>query len=119
MAIMTRLFVSLLVFLLSACSTPPKDEVIEMLDRRLDNDGKTVTVTGILGVYRIYYNLYSKDGQRCIGLLLSDDQRVEYKSSVGKRVTLTGTLEAEGCGRDGICMDSLCSPTIMTHVTKS
>ena len=111
------LFSAALGFSLVACATALNDEVVSAVERRAEHNGRTVTLSGELRERKGFYNLHSRDGQECIGLLLTDQQRVEYRSSVGRRVTLTGTLEAEGCGGNNMCVEHLCAPTILTGVS--
>lgn len=104
---------------LLSCTTPHHDDVVKAILNRIDNDGNSIVVSGILRRSSSYYNLFSSDGRECIGILLTDRQMSEYSSIVNHRVTVAGTLEAEGCGREGICVEHLCGPTIMTGVTIS
>lgn len=109
--------VSLATLLLVSCAATLQDEVVSAVARSKENNGKTITISGILKERNGYYNLFSRNGNECVGILLNDQQREEYSPRAGKRVTITGTLEAEGCGRDGICVEHLCGPTIMTSIT--
>lgn len=104
---------------LVSCVSSHRDDVIRTMANRIENNGKSVTVSGILRERGGYYNLFSNDGKECIGILLTDRQRREYRRFADHRVTVAGTLEAEGCGREGICVERLCGPTIMTGVTVS
>lgn len=113
------LFITSMVFSLMACATTHQDDIVLAVENRKDNDGKVIILSGTLRESNGYYNLFSKNGQECVGVLLTDGQKEDYKSLVGRRVTLTGTLEAEGCGRDGICVEHICGPTIMTRITAS
>lgn len=102
---------------LISCAVTMQDSVVDTVSRSRQNDGKSITVSGLLREKNGYYNLFSKNNEECVGVLLTDQQKKEFRSSAGKRVALTGTLEAEGCGRDGICVEHLCGPTIMTNIT--
>lgn len=102
---------------LISCASTLQDSVVDTVSRSKQNDGKSITVSGFFREKNGYYNLFSKDNDECIGVLLTDQQKNEFRSRSGKRVTITGTLEAEGCGRDGICVEHLCGPTIMTNIT--
>ncbi|MBB5986633.1 hypothetical protein [Sphingobium lignivorans] len=113
------LFITSMVFSLMACAATHQDDVVVAVEHRKDNDGKVIILSGTLRERNGYYNLFSRNNQECVGILITDSQKEDFKSLVGKRVTLTGTLEAEGCGRDGICVEHLCGPTIMTGVTVS
>lgn len=113
------LLITSMVFSLVACAATRHDDVILVVEHRKDNDGKVISLSGTLRERSGYYNLFSINGRECVGVLLTDSQKDDYKYLVGRRVTLTGTLEAEGCGRDGICVEHLCGPAIMTSVTVS
>lgn len=104
---------------LSSCVTGGRDDVYSAIEERAENDGKSVTVRGLLKTNSGYYNLFSSNGKECIGLLLTDSQRQSYKGLVDQKVVVTGNLDAEGCGRDGICVEHICGPTILTDVSVS
>jgi hypothetical protein len=61
-------------------------------------------------------NLYSSDRQQCIGLLVTTAQQPRYRQRSGQSVSLSGRLQAQGCGRDGICDEHLCGPAILRDV---
>ena len=105
-------------FLVVSCVSGA-DDVYSAIEKRAAQDGETVTVGGTLKTTNGYFNLFSRDQRECIGLLLTDAQREEYRTYVGKRIQARGQLEAEGCGREGICVEHLCGPTILTKVTLS
>lgn len=100
----------------SSCATDKQDQVYSVVNARSDNDGKTLTVSGLLKVDNGYYNLFSRDQKECIGLLLTDSQRESYRSLINRRVAATGKFSAEGCGRAGICVEHICGPAILTDV---
>lgn len=104
---------------LASCTASHRDDVRLAMANRNNNDGKLVTVSGMLRERSGYYNLFSSDGQECIGVLLTDSQKLNYRSFSGQKVKVAGTLKSEGCGREGICVEHLCGPTIMTGVTVS
>lgn len=104
---------------LSSCVTDSRDSVYSAIEERSENDGKPITVHGLLKTNSGYYNLFSRDGKECIGLLLTDNQRQSYKGFADQKVMVTGKLDAEGCGRDGICVEHICGPTILTDVSVS
>lgn len=108
---------SLTMLLLASCAATLQDPVVAVVKGSKENDGKFISLAGVLREKNGFFNLFSKDGEECVGVLLTDQQRNDYRASAGKRVTLTGTLEAEGCGRDGICVEHLCGPTILTNIT--
>lgn len=113
--ILTILYISIL---FTSCIAS-RDDVTHTMEHRNNYNEKTISISGVMRENSGFYNLFSNDRQECIGLLLTDSQRLEYKSYVGHRVTVAGILKAEGCGREGICVEHLCSPTIMTGVTVS
>lgn len=101
----------------SSCAQGGLDDVYSIMSVRADRDGEKVVLKGFLKVNSGYYNLFSGDQKECIGLLLTDAQRESYKGLAGQRVAATGTFEAEGCGRNGICVEHMCGPAILTNVT--
>lgn len=111
--------VLLLCAALSSCATDHRDDVYSAVQARNANDGKSITISGLLKTNSGYYNLFSSDQKECIGLLLTDSQRQAYEGLAGQKVVVTGKLDAEGCGRDGICVEHICGPTILTDVSVS
>lgn len=101
---------------LTSCITNLRDEVHSTIESQTENDGQIVTIQGFLKTNNNYYNLFSGDGKVCIGLLLTDTQRQRFQRLVDKRVFVKGRLDAEGCGRRGICVEHICGPTILTDV---
>jgi hypothetical protein len=90
--------------------------VPNLLAQRQAVDGHVVTVRGILGTRHGLFNLYSRDRQHCVGLLVTDAQRLRYVGFDGRPVEATGRMMAEGCGRNGICDEHLCGPAVLRDV---
>lgn len=108
----------ILVFLFS-CASPKANNVkktVENIDQYRD---KTVSISGILRECNNFYNLFSNDLQECIGVMLTDSQKKLYKNVGDQNVTVRGIMKPQGCGHDGICVEHLCGPTIITDVTVS
>lgn len=105
--------------LLVSCVSSHGDPVVLAVTNRAGNNGRLIMVSGTFRERNGYYNLFSSDGQECIGILTTDRQKIDYRSFVGQKVSVVGILQAEGCGREGICVEHLCGPTIMTGVTIS
>ena len=103
----------------SSCAHDGLDDVYSIMSARAERDGQNVSLRGVLKINNGYYNLFSKDQQECVGLLLTNNQRERFKELAGQQVAVTGTFEAEGCGRDGICVEHICGPAILTNVTVS
>jgi hypothetical protein len=73
-----------------------------------------VTVHGRLQVQEHgLVNLYTANRQLCVGLLVTNRDRPHYRARQGRIVTVSGRLQAEGCGREGICDEHLCGPAIL------
>lgn len=106
--------------LMSSCASlsqgSSSNNVSMIVERRLSVDGQIVAIHGLLKEDGGYYNIYSRDGERCVGLLLTDLQRSEYRVHANSEVLVRGVLEAEGCGREGVCVERLCGPAILTGV---
>jgi len=115
----TTLMVIMVGVTLSSCVTDGRDDVYSAIEGRVENDGKSLTLRGLLKTNSGFYNLFSSDRKECIGLLLTDSQRQSYEALVDQKVVVTGNLDAEGCGRDGICVEHICGPTILTDVSVS
>ena len=113
------LYVACMVSLLFSCAGGRPDNISNIIANRALYNNKVVTVSGILREKNRYYNLFSGYKRECIGLLLTDGQKEAYKTNNNRRVMVSGTLRSEGCGREGICVEHLCGPTIMTGVTIS
>jgi hypothetical protein len=101
--------------ILSSCLAARSDDVRLMIERRSELDGQNVSVSGILRVRNGLLNLFSDDGNRCIGLLATDDQRRHFSQYNGRRISINGTLRSEGCGSGAICVESLCGPTVISN----
>lgn len=100
----------------SSCASDGPDEVYSAISARLTNDGKLLSVHGLLKTNAGYYNLYSQNQKECVGLLLTDSQREKYTNLIGQQVVVRGTFKSEGCGREGICVEHICGPAIFTDV---
>lgn len=79
-------------------------------------DGQELEVQGVVGSWHRGVNLYSPDRDACIGLLATEAEVLRFRALEGKRATVHGTLEAEGCGRDDICDEHLCGPAVLSSV---
>ena len=78
---------------------------------------RAVTVHGRVRVQEHgLVNLYAADRQQCIGLLVTDRDRPNYRERKGRIVSVIGRLHAQGCGREGLCDDHLCGPAILRDV---
>lgn len=106
------------VFLLS-CASSKSNNVKMVVESRNQYSNKIVSISGILRERNSFYNLFSNDSQECIGVMLTDSQKELYKNMNGRNVAVRGILKPEGCGREGICVEHLCGPTIVTDVTVS
>lgn len=119
MTMMKKTFALTVSVVLVSCTTGHTDEVYSAIESRFVNDGKIITVQGILQFNSGYYNIFSEDRKECIGLLLTDRQRQSYKELIDRKAVVTGKLDAEGCGRDGICVEHICGPTILKEASIS
>lgn len=99
----------------SACQNTDRDPVVDLVKESSINNGQVVSVVGILRANKGYFNLHSKRGDECVGLQVAEDDVDEFKGLVGKSVNIQGRFEAEGCGRDGICVEHLCGPAIIAR----
>lgn len=89
-----------------------------LIDRSAILDRTVVSVRGTLSVAEHgLINLHSRNKDECVGLLLTQADMDKYASWDRRDVLVTGTLESEGCGRDGFCDEHLCGPAILTGVT--
>ena len=104
---------------LAACATGSAFSVHRLLSERQAHQATRVSVVGVLGLRHGLVNLFSRNGRECIGLLTHVEDRDSYAALNGQMVSVSGTLEAEGCGRDGICDEHLCGPAILRDVTVS
>lgn len=93
------------------------DSVRRLLAQRESLDGQRVQVRGVLGVDRGIVNLFSADRNNCLGLLTYTRDLDRYIALDGQRVIASGTLDAEGCGRRGVCVERMCGPAILRDVT--
>ena len=82
-------------------------------------DGRTITVRGVIVRHDLFLNLYSRDRQVCIGLLVSNDLRESLYQYEGETIAVSGRLHAQGCGRDAMCVEHLCGPAVLRDVTKN
>lgn len=101
----------------AGCFSLNSDGVIGALKDRDRLDGTKVSIVGRLKSSHGYFNIFSKDGKECIGLLMTDEQRIASKALDGRFVTVTGTFESEGCGKKGFCVEHICSPDILEKIT--
>jgi hypothetical protein len=103
--------------LLASCVTDEgPGSVSNLLAQRQAVDGQVVTVRGILSARHGLLNLYSRDRQQCVGLLVTDADRLRYAGLDGRPVQATGRMMAEGCGRNGICDERLCGPAVLRDI---
>jgi hypothetical protein len=79
-------------------------------------DGLRVTVRGHLSSRHSFLNLFSQNGQQCLGLIPADDEIASLRAEEGRNVSISGVLRAEGCGREGICDEHICGPAVLTDV---
>lgn len=101
---------------LTSCA-PTEASTVRQLVESGALTGQALTVSGVLKIDHGYYNLHSPDHARCVGLLLTNDQRARYGSLEGARVTVAGRFDAEGCGRNGLCVEDLCGPAVLTDIS--
>ena len=109
----------LVALLIQACATQSPDPVRELVSERVSRDGTVVELSGILRSNHGLLNLYARNGRTCVGLLMRNEEIARYQSLAGRMITLSGTLHAEGCGRDGICDEDLCGPAVLGDVRVS
>jgi hypothetical protein len=96
----------------SSTSLPVERAVREASQR----NGQLVQVEGFVGSWHNGVNLFSPSRRECIGLLVRDTDVVRFRAIDGRRVTVRGKLEAQGCGYDGICDEHLCGPAVLSLV---
>lgn len=106
----------LAIALMSACVTS-SDPVSDLVRNRASRDGQRVQVTGLFLVSHRYANLYAQNRRLCIGLVLRAPSDGRRQALHGRRVRVSGTVQAEGCGRNGFCDERLCGPAILQDVT--
>lgn len=94
-----------------------QDAVINMVNHRNSFNNMQVSVEGILETRNGFFNIFSRDRQLCIGLLVYNRDIPRYSALVRRRVVATGRLQAEGCGREGVCTEYLCGPAILRDVS--
>ncbi len=90
--------------------------ILESTDRY---DGRRVIVRGNLSSRHGILNLFTRGAKQCIGLVLPPAERATLSRYVEREISLAGTFQAEGCGRDGICDEHLCGPGVLTQVSLS
>ena len=105
------------ILLLGACAGTLADPIHALIRDRSIKDGTHVQVVGRIGVSHGLISLFSIDRKECIGLLVTEAQRKQLIQLDGNLARVSGILEAEGCGREGICVEHLCGPTVLTNVT--
>ncbi|WP_126174528.1 hypothetical protein [Altericroceibacterium xinjiangense] len=79
-------------------------------------NGQEVQVHGVIGSWHGGVNLFSPNRHECIGLLAAQTEVLRLRAFEGKRISVRGRLEAQGCGRDGICDEHLCGPAVLSSV---
>jgi hypothetical protein len=88
-----------------------------LVQNRAARNGQQVQLTGLLLVSHRFANLYAQNRRLCIGLIFRAPDENRRQALHGRAVRVSGTVQAEGCGRDGICDERLCGPAILTDVT--
>jgi hypothetical protein len=101
----------------ASCTTASEYTVRTLIQERSAKDGTYVTVRGVLGLRHGLVNLFSHDREECIGLLTYVDEGARYSRLDGRTVVASGTLQSEGCGREGFCDEHLCGPAILRNVS--
>ena len=102
---------------LSACASAMKGQSVPvLLANAAAQDGTRVTVHGRLIADHGFINLYSPDRRQCLGLLVFEESKRLYLHRDHRVVTVEGRLQAEGCGREGMCVEQLCGPAILRDV---
>jgi hypothetical protein len=115
---MTRALTVMLFTLAIACVPAMQPlSVREVLRSPIQYDGQRIQVRGILSPRHDFLNLFTKDKQQCLGLLLTSNERATLTGYSERKVSLIGSFRAEGCGRDGICDEHLCGPGVLTNVS--
>lgn len=104
---------------IASCAAGSAFSVHRLLSERQAHQAMRVSVVGVLGLRHGLVNLFSRNGRECIGLLTHVEDRGSYSALNGQTVLVSGILEAEGCGRNGICDEHLCGPAILRDVTVS
>jgi hypothetical protein len=84
-------------------------------------DGRQVQISGIVFMKEDSRNVVSSrnaDNNFCVGLLVTETEFQALKRFDGKRATVTGLFDKEGCGGLTICHDS-CGPYAMSDLVIS
>lgn len=107
-------FLSLLVAgCVSATTSLPVSRAVSEAELR---NSQVVQVHGVIGSWHSGVNLLSPSRRECIGLLSAQTDLTRLRAYEGQRVTVSGTLQAQGCGREGICDEHLCGPAVLSSV---
>jgi len=102
--------------LVGCTATRPGLSVPALVAAAAAQDGTRVTVHGRLHLTHGLINLYSRNRRLCVGLLVPINQVERFRRLAGREVTVSGRVQAEGCGREGICDEHLCGPAILRDV---
>jgi hypothetical protein len=114
---MRRLRSLAIIVALSGCATNSSESISvrRAVSAAGEHDGQLVRIKGTVVSWHNGINLHSHDGRECIGILASETSIARFRAFEGRGVTLSGRLEAEGCGRKGICDEHVCGPSVLSE----
>lgn len=115
---MARALLGIMFVLTIACSPSMKSfSVRDILKLPNRYDGRIIQVQGVISPRHGILNLFTKNKQQCLGLILKPSERAKLIEHSERKISLSGTFQAEGCGRDAICDEHLCGPGVLTNVS--
>ena len=100
-----------------SCALDMKPSVGDILNFATRHNGHQITVRGRISSRHGLLSLFNRSAKQCIGLILTPSERLSFSKYVEREISVTGTFQADGCGRDGVCDEHLCGPGVLTHVT--
>lgn len=100
----------------AGCISSNRPPIARAVDEAELRNSQLVQVQGVVGSWHEGVNLYAPSREECIGLLVTEAELPRLRAQEGKKVTVSGKLEAQGCGRDGICDEHVCGPAILSSV---
>jgi hypothetical protein len=105
-----------------ACSTVAAPAIVQVALDQIsvlanELDGQQVQTTGFVFMNNDSREVVSSldpDNNFCVGLLVTEEEFQTLKRYDGKRATVTGIFDKEGCGGLRICHDS-CGPYTLSR----